>query len=147
MRIQFTFLFVLLFSLSAVSQTLNIEGVIKDAENGDTLPGVSVILKGSSKGTQSDFDGFYSLKNVEKGATIVYRYLGYKVKEVIVEATIMNVMMETEAESLGEIVVVGYGTQRKKEATGAVSVVDSKTIEKLKDILNRNGLLYNQTKK
>jgi TonB-dependent SusC/RagA subfamily outer membrane receptor len=131
MRKQITVLLFLVLGLNAMSQTLNVEGVVKDAENGDMLPGVSIILKGSNTGTQSDFDGFYSLKNIEKGATLIFRYLGYKQKEVVVASETVNVSMETEAESLSEIVVVGYGTQRKKEATGAVSVVDAKTIEKL----------------
>ena len=131
MKKQITVLLFLVLGLNAMSQTLNVEGVVKDAENGDMLPGVSIILKGSNTGTQTDFDGFYSLKNIEKGATLIFRYLGYKQKEVIVASEVVNVSMETEAESLSEIVVVGYGTQRKKEATGAVSVVDAKAIEKL----------------
>ena len=138
MRKQITVLLFLVLGLNAMSQTLNVEGVVKDAENGDMLPGVSIILKGSNTGTQTDFDGFYSLKNIDKGATLIFRYLGYKQKEVIVASEVVNVSMETEAESLSEIVVVGYGTQRKKEATGAVSVVDAKTIEKLNHIINVN---------
>jgi len=131
MRKQITLLFALLLSFVSIAQTLNVEGIVKDRSNGDALPGVSITVKGTSKGAQTDFDGFYSLKNIDKGATLVYRYLGYKLKEVIAEETLMNVSLEIEAESLNEIVVVGYGTQRKKESTGAVSVVDAKSIAKL----------------
>ena len=131
MRNQITLLFALLLSFVSIAQTLNVEGIVKDGNNGDVLPGVSITVKGTSKGAQTDFDGFYSLKNIDKGAVLVYRYLGYKLKEVIVEQTLMNVSMEIEAESLNEIVVIGYGTQRKKESTGAVSVVDAKSIAKL----------------
>ena len=131
MRKQITFLFALLLSFVSIAQTLNVEGIVKDGSNGDALPGVSITVKGTSKGAQTDFDGFYSIKNIDKGAVLVYRYLGYKLKEVIVEQSLMNVSLEIEAESLNEIVVIGYGTQRKKESTGAVSVVDAKSIAKL----------------
>ena len=128
---QITILFFFLSCFCAMAQTLDIEGVIKDAESGDMLPGVSISVKGSNKGAQSNFDGFYSLKNISLGDTLIYRYLGYKEKEVIVGVKVINVLLETEAESLDEIVVIGYGTQRKKESTGAVSVVDAKSIQKL----------------
>ena len=131
MRKQITLLFAVLLGFVSTAQTLNIEGTVKDGNNGDVLPGVSITVKGTSKGTQTDFDGYYSLKNIDKGVVLVYRYLGYKLKEVAVQDALINVSLEIEAESLNEIVVVGYGTQRKKESTGAVSVVDAKTIEKL----------------
>jgi TonB-linked SusC/RagA family outer membrane protein len=115
----------------ATAQTLNVKGTVKDAITGNVLPGVSVIVKGSATGTQTDFDGLYSLSKVNKGAILVYNYLGYKKKEVVISQEITNVSLEESAESLDEIVVIGYGTQRKKEVTGAVSVVSSATIEDL----------------
>jgi TonB-linked SusC/RagA family outer membrane protein len=115
----------------ATAQTLNVKGIVKDAITGNVLPGVSVIVKGSATGTQTDFDGLYSLSKVNKGAILVYNYLGYKKKEVVISQEITNVSLEESAESLDEIVVIGYGTQRKKEVTGAVSVVSSATIEDL----------------
>jgi TonB-linked SusC/RagA family outer membrane protein len=118
-------------SFWATAQTLNVKGIVKDAITGDVLPGVSVIIKGSTTGAQTDFDGFYSLSKVKKGAVLVFNYLGYKKKEVVVGQETLNVSLEESAESLDEIVVIGYGTQRKKEVTGAVSVVSSATIEDL----------------
>ena len=118
-------------SFWATAQTLNVKGIVKDAITGDVLPGVSVIIKGSKTGAQTDFDGFYSLSKVKKGAVLVFNYLGYKKKEVVVGQETLNVSLEESAESLDEIVVIGYGTQRKKEVTGAVSVVSSATIEDL----------------
>jgi TonB-linked SusC/RagA family outer membrane protein len=118
-------------SFWATAQTLNVKGIVKDAITGDVLPGVSIIIKGSTTGAQTDFDGFYSLSKVKKGAVLVFNYLGYKKKEVIVGQETLNVSLEESAESLDEIVVIGYGTQRKKEVTGAVSVVSSATIEDL----------------
>ena len=118
-------------SFWATAQTLNVKGIVKDAITGDVLPGVSVIIKGSTTGAQTDFDGFYSLSKVKKGAVLVFNYLGYKKKEVVAGQETLNVSLEESAESLDEIVVIGYGTQRKKEVTGAVSVVSSATIEDL----------------
>lgn len=121
----------LLIAFGSNAQTVTVNGVVKEASTGGVLPGVSVSIKGSTSGTETDFDGLYSIK-VEKGATLVFNYLGYKQKEVQVnQETTINVSLEESAESLDEIVVIGYGTQRKKEVTGAVSVVSSATIEDL----------------
>ena len=114
------------------SQTTNVKGVVKDATNGDVLPGVSISIKGTTIGTQTDFDGRYTLSNIDKGAILVFNYLGYKTKEVLVNQANINVSLEQATESLNEVVVIGYGTQSKKEVTGAVSVVSSATIEDLK---------------
>ncbi len=114
------------------SQTTNVKGVVKDATNGDVLPGVSISIKGTTIGTQTDFDGMYTLSNIDKGAILVFNYLGYKTKEVLVNQATINVSLEQATESLNEVVVIGYGTQSKKEVTGAVSVVSSATIEDLK---------------
>lgn len=131
MKGQIIGLLALAMSFVTAAQTINIEGVVKDAANGDVLPGVSITVKGTVRGTQTDFDGFYSLKGVEKGVILQFRYLGYKLKEVSAVVTLTNVSMQIEAESLDEIVIIGYGKQRKKESTGAVSVVDAKAIAKL----------------
>ncbi|PQJ81533.1 SusC/RagA family TonB-linked outer membrane protein [Polaribacter glomeratus] len=132
MRKKVSLLLFMFISLWATAQTLNVKGIVKDAITGDVLPGVSIIIKGSTTGTQTDFDGLYSLSKVQKGTILVFNYLGYKKKEVVVSQETTNVTLEESAESLDEIVVVGYGTQRKKEVTGAVSVIGSATIEDLK---------------
>lgn len=132
MRKQITLLFFILIGFCATAQTINVKGIVKDANSGEVLPGVSVIIKGTVKGTESDFDGVFNLTNLKTGDILVFRYLGYKQKEVAVTNATLNVSLEIEAEALDEIVVIGYGTQRKKETTGAVAVVSSKTIEDLK---------------
>ena len=129
---KITLLLFTFFTLCATAQKMNVKGIVKDAATGDILPGVSIVVKGSNIGTETDFDGLYSLNNVTKGATLVFRYLGYKQNEVVVNNTTINVSLEASAETLDEIVVIGYGTQRKKEVTGAVSVVSSESIEQLK---------------
>lgn len=131
MRKKITFLLFALSTVVAVAQTLNVKGVVKDAVSGETLPGVSVVIKGTTTGTETDFDGIFNLSNVKKGATLVFNYLGKKPKEVVVTVATIEISLEDAAETLEEIVVIGYGTQRKKEVTGAVTVVSSATIEDL----------------
>jgi len=128
---QITLFFFFLIGFSAIAQTVNVKGIVQDASNGDVLPGVSILVKGSSIGTQTNFDGVYSLNNLNENAVLVFRYLGYKQKEVAVTKGVMNISLKQEAQFLDEIVVIGYGTQRKKESTGAVSVVDAESIAKL----------------
>ncbi len=119
-------------TLSMSAQNFNIKGVVTDAVTGETLPGVNVIVKNSSKGDVTDFDGNYKISSVPKGSILEFSYLGYKTLEVVVDKEIINAALEESSEKLDEIVVVGYGTQRKKELTGAVSVIGSETIENLK---------------
>jgi len=131
MRKKITFLLFALSTMIAFSQTLNVKGVVKDAVSGETLPGVSVVIKGTSIGTETNFDGVFNLANVKQGATLVLNYLGKKPKEVVVTSASITVSLEDAAEALEEIVVIGYGTQRKKEVTGAVTVISSATIDDL----------------
>jgi hypothetical protein len=79
---QITLLFFVLIGFCATAQTVTVKGIVTDVITGDVLPGVSVVIKGSTIGTESDFDGMYSLLNVKTGSTLVFRYLGYKQKEV-----------------------------------------------------------------
>jgi TonB-linked SusC/RagA family outer membrane protein len=131
MRIKMMMLLFALSSVLANAQTVDVKGVVKDAATGDVLPGVSITIKGTISGTETDFDGLFNLSKVQKGAVLVFNYLGYKQAEVVVNREIINVSLDQSAVALDEIVVIGYGTQRKKESTGAVSVIDSKDIEKL----------------
>ncbi len=127
-------LLLLLFSLSFFAQEINVKGVVKDAATGETLPGVSVVIKGTSIGTETDFDGVYQLRKVKKGSILVFSYLGMQTKEVTVDKEVIDVSLDESAQQLDEIVVVGYGTQRKKEVTGAVSLVSSETLEEIKPV-------------
>jgi TonB-linked SusC/RagA family outer membrane protein len=128
MRKKGSLLLFMFISFWATAQTLNVKGVVKDATTGDALPGVSIIIKGTSTGTQTDFDGLYSLSKVEKGTVLVFNYLGYKKKEVIVNQETVNADLEESAETLDEIVVVGYGSQRKELVSGAFSSISSEKI-------------------
>ncbi|KAF2508451.1 TonB-dependent receptor [Flavobacterium zhairuonense] len=115
----------------AFAQSYDVSGTVVDG-SGLSLPGVNVKVKSSSQSTTTDFDGSFKLTGVPKGASIVFSYIGYRTQEIAVSGTKMNVKMADDAKSLEEVVVIGYGTQKKREITGAVSVVDSKTLDILK---------------
>jgi len=121
----------LLFTSFAFSQNLDVSGTVLDA-SGLSLPGVNVKVKNSSKSTTTDFDGSFKLTDVPKGTVIVFSYIGYRTQEAAVSGTKMTVKMSDDAKSLDEVVVIGYGTQKKREVTGAVAVLDSKTLDVLK---------------
>ena len=123
-------LFAVLFcSFEAKAQNITIKGTVTDSADGTSLPGVSVIVKGTTRGASTDFDGIYSIK-AKIGETLVFAYLGMKNKEVKITNTTLNVSLESDTESLDEVVItVGYGAVKKKEITGAVNRVVTKDIE------------------
>lgn len=115
------------------AQNVTVSGTVTDAVSGQPLPGVNIIIKNTAKGTSTDFDGNYTLTEVPVNSILVVSYLGFRTKEVtVLNADRLDIVLEEDAESLSEIVVIGYGTQTKKEVTGAVSVVASETIDELK---------------
>lgn len=121
----------LLFSMAAFAQkTLTISGKVTEEENGATMPGVSVVQKGTTKGTLTDENGQYKI-DVVSGATLVFSSVGMKTKEfTVTNSNTLDVALASASSTLGEVVVVGYGTQRKKEVTGAVASVNSEVLEK-----------------
>lgn len=121
----------ILFTSYAFSQSLDISGTVLDG-SGLSLPGVNVKVKSSSQSTTTDFDGSFKLLDVPKGTTIVFSYIGFRTQEVVVSGSKITIKLSDDARSLDEVVVIGYGTQKKREVTGAVSVVDSKTLDILK---------------
>jgi len=122
-------IFILGFLLfGAYAQAQSVSGTVSDA-NGP-LPGASVVVKGTTNGTTSDFDGKFIMDNVAADAVLQITFIGYKLKEVSVagQATIDIILVE-DADQLEEIVVIGYGTKKKSLVTGAISSLDSKEIE------------------
>ena len=112
-----------------MAQKRLISGVIRDKSTNETLPGVSVLEKGSKNGTITNMDGKYEL-SVSAGATLVVSYIGMKPQEVKVGSTsTLNVVLESSNEQIDEVVVVGYGQQKKANLTGAVASVDTKALE------------------
>ena len=114
----------------AQAQQKTISGVVTDS-NSQPLPGVSVLVKGTSTGAASDFDGNYSV-NASASDILVFSYIGFVTQEIAVaNQTTINVLLEEDTAQLDEVVVVGYGTQKKATLTGAVSSVKG---EELKNI-------------
>lgn len=108
-----------------------VQGVVKEKTSGDALPGVSVVIKGTTKGTETDFDGKFTIENVKTGATLVFRYLGFLDREIVIGANKnLVVELETSLEQLDEIIVVGYGTTTVRDATGSVEAITSKEFTK-----------------
>ncbi|MFD2725548.1 SusC/RagA family TonB-linked outer membrane protein [Hyunsoonleella rubra] len=121
----------ILFVLHIGAQNADVSGTVLD-NTGFPIPGVNVIVKNTTKGTVTDFDGNFTISDVETGAILNFSYVGYITKEVTVAGSQkLEIQLEEDIATLDEVVVVGYGTQKKKEVTGAVSVVDSEAIEKL----------------
>ena len=113
---------------SFVLAQTTVTGTVSDASG--PLPGVNIIVKGTTTGTQSDFDGNYTL-DVSEDAILVFSFLGYQTQEIPVQGrTTINVTMAEDAAVLDEVVVIGYGTQAVKDATGAVDVVSSENFQK-----------------
>src|SRR5690625_49424 len=108
---------------------IDISGTVKDSD-GEPLIGVNVVVKGSTKGTSTDFDGEFSLEEVDESAILVFSYIGYQTLEVAVDGrSQINVVMQEDLQQLDEIVVVGYGTQKKANLVGAVTAVSGAKIE------------------
>lgn len=106
-----------------------VKGTITDT-NGEPLPGASVIEKGTASGTVSDFDGNFSLKLTTSNPILTVSFIGYKTKEVTVDGkTTLNIQLEEDAASLDEVVLIGYGSAKKSDLTGAVAQVTAKSFE------------------
>ena len=115
------FVVALLFLGTIQAQTIT--GTVSDATG--PLPGANVLVKGTTNGTQTDFDGNYTI-TAESDATLVFSYIGYKSVTIPVNGqTTIDVSLEEDASKLDEVVVTGYGSQAKKDLTGAVAVVDT----------------------
>ncbi|MDO9037726.1 MAG: SusC/RagA family TonB-linked outer membrane protein, partial [Lutibacter sp.] len=121
-------------SISIYAQNYEIKGTVSDA-SGSPLPGVSVVVKNTAKGASTDFDGKFTLSNVKKGETLVFSFIGYTTKEVAVSnSNYLNVTLNEDTQSLEEVVVVGYGTQKITKVSGAISTIKAVDIEKQKPL-------------
>jgi len=115
--------------ISASTSAQTVTGIVSGMDG--PLPGTNVILKGTSTGTSTDFDGKYSLSNVEPQSVIVFSNIGYITKEVSVDGqSLINVQLVEDSEALDEVILVGYSSRKKSTLTGAVSVVDMGDLEK-----------------
>jgi TonB-dependent starch-binding outer membrane protein SusC len=131
MKKQVLVLFLWFGTMASLIAQRTISGTITDDKK-EPLIGASVLVKGTSTGTISDVSGAFSFSIPANGTTLVISYTGYASKEIAIGASnTYNVMLEQEAIDLTDIVIVGYGTQSKKELTGSVSKITSETIARL----------------
>ena len=122
-------LFVLSFySYSAIAQGPGISGTVK-ASDGMPIPGVNIVQKGTTNGVVTDFDGNYSINLTDGPRILVFSYLGYQtLEETVGNRSTVNVTLLEDTQALDEVVVIGYGTQRKSDLTGSVASVSSEDI-------------------
>ena len=121
-------LFALLGQFSSNAQSITVSGTITSSEDKSPIPGVSVVIQGTQKGVSSDFDGLYSIK-ANVGDVLVFSYIGMQEKSLKVKNAKMNVVLDPAVEALEEIVVIGYGSVKKKEVTGALVQVKAEDLE------------------
>ncbi|MGC9344235.1 MAG: carboxypeptidase-like regulatory domain-containing protein, partial [Bacteroidales bacterium] len=127
-----TLLFLIMMVLGvgiAYSQT-QITGVVTDADDGTTLPGVTVLAVGTSVGTTTDIDGNYSITVPAGTESLRFSYVGYQAEEILIgNQSTINVALKTSFTNLDEVIVIGYGTSTRESLTGAVEVVRSDVFE------------------
>jgi len=107
-----------------------VKGKVLEKSTGQPLPGVNIIVKGTSNGTTTDFDGTFTLSVKDKNAVLVFSFLGYKTLEVSASTSFMTVNLAENAQALNEVVIIGYGQTTKKDATGSVEKVSTKEFNK-----------------
>ena len=125
----FFFALLTVISIGMYAQGKTVSGTVVD-KTGETVIGASVVVKGTTNGTITDFDGKFTLSNVPNDGTIEISFVGYKTQEISVAGkSTVQVVLEEDTEVLDEVVVVGYGVQKKSDVTGAMASVGSKEIE------------------
>jgi len=128
-QILSTTLVILFFVFSAQAQNNNVTGNVKASSDGEPLPGVNISIKNTTSGAVTDFDGNFTLNNVPANSTLVFSYLGYQTKEITISNNrVLSVFLDEDTEALKEVVVIGYGTQRKELVSGAFTTIDAEKI-------------------
>ena len=135
---KYLFLWAFCFIASAMAQEITVSGTVSD--NDGLLPGVNIIEKGTTNGTTTDFDGNYSI-TVASDAVLIFTYIGYQTQEIAVaNQTALNVTMVVDAQSLDEVVIVGFGSQAKVDVTGAISQIKQQEIKQVVNADPTNAL-------
>ncbi len=124
------FLLGLCLTNAAQAQSTTVKGTVTEVASGQPIPGVGIIKQGTSVGTTTDFDGMYTI-DAKIGDVLLISHIGMKDQTLTVTGNVLNVAMEESFEGLGEIVLIGYGTQKKKEVIGAVGSIKAQDIENI----------------
>ncbi|HQK36833.1 MAG TPA: carboxypeptidase-like regulatory domain-containing protein, partial [Bacteroidales bacterium] len=116
---------------SSLAQVLTVSGTVVDARTNTPLPGVNIVVQGTTAGTITDVNGKYSIRVENPSASLVFSYVGYVTQTIPVNSkTVIDVAMSEEVVALNELVVIGYGTQRRADLTGSIAVVDVPEVSK-----------------
>ena len=124
------FVFILILGNFSFAQGATISGSVMDSETNQPLPGASILVKGTSTGVVTDFDGNFNIQVPALDAVMIISYIGFQTQEVEVGGkSTINILLVPDSQALNEVVVVGYGTQKKINLSGSVAVVDMKQLE------------------
>ncbi len=130
-KLKSFFIAILLCSLTGFAQEVTIKGTVTSKSDGEPILGVNILVQGTQKGTSTDFDGNYQIK-ANQGDVIQFSYLGFVSQNVTyANQTTIDVQLVEDDNSLDEIVVVGYGTQKKSHLTGAISKVKNEKLDQM----------------
>ena len=131
LKFKITLLVLMLVNIFAFAQEKTLTGLVTSEGDNSPLPGVSVTILNTPKGVQTDFDGKFTIK-VKNGDVLQFSYLGFKSLAVIIDGQkTLNVILTEDVSSLDEIIVVGYGTQKKSHLTGAISKVKNEKLDQI----------------
>jgi len=128
--ILFLIAFVFLSFNFVTAQEAEVTGRVTQASDGEPLPGVTVVASGTTIGTVTDIDGYYSIGLPDDTAVLVFSFVGMQTLEIPIEGrTTIDIEMERELEALEEVIVVGFGTQQRVNLSGAVDQIDTRELE------------------
>lgn len=116
--------------MGAFAQNNEITGKVTDQLSGEPLPGVTIVVEGTTVGTTTDFDGNYKIK-AENGQSLSFSYIGYVSQKVLIQSQrVINILLSASTEDLGEVVIIGYGTVKKNDATGSIAAINADDFNK-----------------
>ena len=126
---SFFIIFFFAWAIGTLAQIKVVKGVVLDTQ-GEPVIGASVVVKGVPNGVITDFDGKFSIQNIPDDATIQISFVGYKTQNILVKGkNYFNITLQEDAEMLEEVVVIGYGSVKKSDVTGALTQVSEKQIK------------------
>lgn len=114
----------LFFSIALMAQNLTVKGIVKD-QTGEAIIGASVLVKGTTLGTITDFDGNFTLMDVPESSLIEVSFVGYLTQEIKASSSLLNIILKEDNKTLDEVIVVGYGVQKKSVVTASIAKVGS----------------------
>ncbi len=142
MKSNYLLIYFMLLSAFGFAQN-DIGGIVSESVSRAPIPGANVQVKNTTISTTTDFDGKFVLKNVPKGSVVEFSYLGFKTAQYVVSNSnpAITISLQEDAQSLEQVVVIGYGNQKKKDVTGAIGLLSGATMEKLRPIKAEQALV------